>query len=79
MTKRLVLQQTNGARAGLRHLLGTTDDLPAGATLPSFLPAVRFSDHEGPCSLVTVTPRYVLYREIREPAGQLRSFHPEQQ
>ena len=81
--KRVVLVYTTGAYAGLWQILGTTDDLKANmrlSELPPFVEQVHYLDHVGACSLVTVKPRYVLYRELLAPATRspAPSFHPAQ-
>lgn len=83
MSKRVVLVYTTGRYAGLHQILGTVDQLQATlqvSDLPAFVEPVQFLDHSGACSLVTVTPRYALYREIFTPvtARPASTFHPDQ-
>ncbi len=66
MTRRVVLQHTDGSLAGMCQIWGTLEDL-AEMFNPALLPAdVTIPD--GPrfirCSLVKVEPTYVLYREV---------------
>jgi hypothetical protein len=63
MTKRIVLQETQGPRAGLHHIMGTDDEL-GGAELPDFVEVVEIMERISAASLVSVGPRWVLYREV---------------
>ena len=83
MSKRVVLEYTTGVFKGLWQILGTDDQLKEGLKveeLPSFVSPVQFIDHVGACSLVTVKPRYILYREliVPDPAATSKTFHPAQ-
>lgn len=69
MTKRVVFEPTQGPRKGLPHILGTLED---ETQPPEFLNGF----HEGGrriefASLIKVTPRFVLYREVSpKPTGR---------
>lgn len=81
ITRRIVLQQTQGKHKGLWWIMGTDDELldPEGTvTLPDFVEHVDVGDHEASCSLISAKPRYVLYREVMPPAGKTAEFHPDQ-
>ncbi len=74
--KRIVLEHTQDEWKGMHQIIGLIDALP-----PSHLSNFRVA--EGPviafASLISVTPRFVLYREAFElPKGKLGEFHPEQ-
>jgi hypothetical protein len=78
---RVVLEHTQGARAGLLTILGTTEAIKAGmavSELPSFIDGINFGDHTNGASLVAVKRSYVLYRELMTPDG-LKSFNPAQE
>ena len=80
MNKRIVLVHTAGAYKGLWMIVGTDDQLReqmAVTDLPEFVSPVRFLDHEGGCSLVSVRKHYILYRELMAP--DTSTFHPDQQ
>ena len=90
MSKRIVLQVTKGAYAGLFQICGTDDALLAGikgsardnhGQLPTFMGSIRCFNHEGSASLVAVKERYILYQEIISPeeANAVATFHPDQQ
>jgi hypothetical protein len=51
-----------------------------GTQLPTYVDKAHLLDHFGPMSLVKLTPRYVLYREMLPPppTGILNEFHPQQ-
>ena len=80
--KRVVLHYTQGAYSGLCQILGTCDQLKMSLKveeLPTFVDNVSFLDHTGECSLVKVTPRYVLYQEVlSSKIRELSESHPEQ-
>lgn len=62
-SKRIVLHHATG----LYQILGLETDLKASLQLndlPLRVEPVDFLDHQGACELVSVTPHYVLYREI---------------
>lgn len=66
-TKRVVLEHTNGPYAGLRQILGTTDDYAdAGEKIPSYVQEVVFSPGKrtGDASLIRSLRRHILYREV---------------
>ena len=78
--KRIVLVQTKGSSKGLWRILGTMSQLKDSLKveeLPTMLFDVTFSDHNSPCSLVTIKERYVLYREVIEPQSY-GSMNPSQ-
>lgn len=65
MTRRIVLQRSNGTLAGMCQIQGTVEDLgpmfnplllPSEVTIPSGPEMVV-------CQLVAVEPTYILYRE----------------
>lgn len=64
--KCIIVEHTQGKLAGLRRIVGHTDTLPEAwrLGLGAFIPVVDFIDHQAPASLVKVTPRYMLYREL---------------
>ena len=66
-TRRVVQHVTAGAYAGLRQILGTTDEMRTPTrpepVLPAFLDNVDLIDHRGSVTLVSLQERYVLYRE----------------
>lgn len=75
--KRVVLQHASG----LTQILGTTDGLMESfnvASLPAMLPEVDLGTHVNGCSLIRVTPRYVLYREFMPELVGLKAFNPAQ-
>lgn len=65
--KRVVQHILTGAHAGLRQILGTTDELATelqpSPLLPAYIDGVDLMDHRGTVVLVAVTDRYVMYRE----------------
>jgi hypothetical protein len=63
VTKRIVLEETQGPRAGLRHIMGTDEELE-GAELPDFVDPVEIIDRVSAASLIQSKRRYVLYREV---------------
>lgn len=77
---RVVLEHTQGARAGMCQILGTLDqvkvDLGVGE-LPSYIPDINFGDRVNGASLVAAKRSYVLYRELIVPDG-LQAFNPAQ-
>lgn len=79
-TKRVVLLHCRGALAGLFQIQGCTDQLPNfETTLPPFVDNLNFGNHQGSASLVTVKPRFVLYREnTPKEGGRFDEFHPAQ-
>lgn len=64
MTKRIVLQETQGPRAGMFHIMGCDDELGEGAELPAFVDPVEIIDRVSAASLIQSKARYVLYREV---------------
>ena len=63
-------------RCGLRQIMGLS-----GPPYPSYY---EFTSGNGskvrPASLIEITPRYALYREIiTPPSGQFNDFHPQQE
>ena len=79
--KRVVLLHCRGQRAGLHQIIGTQPKGPDGqpAPMPEFMPEVDFGDHTGSVSLITVKPRFLLYREnTPKDMGSFNNFHPQQ-
>ena len=79
--KRIVIEHRGCQFAGLYQIVGALDV----TDLTTFTESVELSvgtmgRHVAPVSLVTVTPRYALYREgILAPGGRFNEFHPDQQ
>lgn len=63
MSKRIVLQETQGWRKGLHHIMGTDDEME-GAPLPDLVDPVEIIDRVSAASLIQSKARYVLYREV---------------
>ena len=78
VSKRLVLQHTQGPFKGLEQIVGIAEDVPEFlAQLVVFERLVDFA------SLVKVAPRFVLYREVApKPRGRfgqvMEGFDPNQ-
>jgi hypothetical protein len=64
VAKRIVLQETQGPRAGLHHIMGTNDEFVDGTELPTFVDGVDIMGRLSAASMVAINPRYVLYREV---------------
>ena len=64
VTKRIVLLETQGPRAGLHHIMGTDDELENPTEFPDFVDPVEIIDRVSAASLIQVKPRFILYREI---------------
>ena len=79
---RVVIEHTQGTRAGLHQILGTVDQVKADmqvAELPGFIADISFGDRINSASLVGINRSYVLYRELITPEGIVStSFHPSQ-
>ena len=77
--KRVVLLHTSGPMNGMHRILGVVEELPPFLNGPC-----RVADDEHVTqfsSLISVKPRWALYRESTEDAGltgKLGEFHPEQ-
>lgn len=85
--RRVVQQVTQGPYAGIYRIIGRVSDMVAdpvspdmGTQLPTYVDKAHLLDHFGPMSLVKLTPRFVLYREMLPPppTGVLNEFHPQQ-
>lgn len=74
MSKRIVLQTTQGEHAGLWTIIGHCAD-KAVTKLAQFTP-VSFPDgHQGEASLIAVRRRYVLYREFKPELLGVKGHH----
>ncbi len=82
--KRVVVAHNRGRLKGLHQIIGyarSADDQLAfieAAGLSTSVPNADLGDHHGTIDLVTVKPRFVLYREPVVPEGTRESFHPAQ-
>jgi hypothetical protein len=85
--RRVVQQVTQGRFAGIYRIIGRVSDMvpdpvspKVGTQLPTYVDKAHLIDHFGPMSLVKLTSRYVLYREMLPPppTGILNEFHPQQ-
>lgn len=85
--RRVVQQVTQGPYKGIFRIIGLVSDMvtdpvspDVGTQLPTYVDKAHLLDHFGPMSLVKLTPRYVLYREMMPPppTGVLNEFHPSQ-
>lgn len=76
--KRVVLENTSGPRKGLFQICGSVSGL--SSKVVKALPEMATLGKDRHASLIKVTPRFALYREVFTPpaSGKLGQFHPSQ-